>query len=184
MFSREFVLIFEEFVFLLFGFINDVGVEELETGVILNVLLSSTGFLWWILLNDFISPAHEVSVRDFGVFFEHSQCVFVVVSEMFFDHWSHVFDGVGKHFFFFLSLFFNVFAVVLRLRFGATGEKNFSHYEVTKWWSDNDYSWKFDYNKRFVYWIEFEWVRKEKKRIKLAKWKSRKSKASLDRPWR
>ncbi len=113
MFSREFVLVFEEIVFLLFGFINDVRVEELETGVVLDVLLSGTGFLGGVLLNDFISPTDEVSVGHFGVFLEHSEGVFVIVSEMFFDHCSHVFDGVCEHFFFLLSFFIDVSVVVL-----------------------------------------------------------------------
>lgn len=51
----------------------------------------------------------------------------MVVSDMFLNHLSHVFDGVGKHFFLFLSLLFDVF-VVFGLGFGAAGEKNFGHY--------------------------------------------------------
>ena len=51
----------------------------------------------------------------------------MVGSEMFFNHLSHVFDGVCEHFLFFLSLLLDVF-VVLGLGFRTTGEKDFGHY--------------------------------------------------------
>jgi hypothetical protein len=99
----------------------------LETGVVLNVLLSGTGFLGAVLFNDFISSAHEVSIGYFGIFLEHAKGIFVLGSEMFFDHLSHVFDGMRENFLFFLSLLLNVL-VVLGLGFGTAGEDDFGHY--------------------------------------------------------
>ena len=80
-----------------------------------------------VLFNDFISSAHEVSIGYFGIFLEHAKGIFVLGSEMFFDHLSHVFDGMRENFLFFLSLLLNVL-VVLGLGFGTAGEDDFGHY--------------------------------------------------------